>query len=153
MVSNFVISTLLINTLKPKKELNDFQFFVHIITGQSLRLGKFMTDQVANMFGHVRWPSVISTPVSITPFSVLIFPQTWKQQIFCQHIKRKASQILRTIVQLVFFLRSQRFMKDVCMTKCINTLTKFFLNIHAVFAKVITMNIFYWWWLWHGKRP
>ena len=47
------------------------------------------------------------------------------------------SQILTTIVQLVFFLRSQRFMKDVCMTKCINTSTK------AVFAKVLIFNIVY----------
>ena len=33
---------------------------------------------------------------------------------------------------------------DVCMTKCINTLTKFFLNINAVFAKVIMHSIVYW---------
>ena len=32
-------------------------------------------------------------------------------------------------------------MKDVCMTKCINTSTKRFLNINAVFAKVITLNM------------
>ena len=32
------------------------------MTGQSLKLGKFMTDQVANMFSHVRWLSVISIP-------------------------------------------------------------------------------------------
>ena len=35
----------------------------HKMTGQSLKLGKFMTDQVANMFGHVRWPNAISTSV------------------------------------------------------------------------------------------
>ena len=57
--------------------------------------------------------------------------------------KRKASQILTTIFQLVFFLRFLRPMKDVCMTKCINALTKFFLNINAVFAKVIILNIVY----------
>ena len=28
-------------------------------------------------------------------------------------------------------------MKDVCMIKCINTLTKFFLNIYAVLAKLV----------------
>ena len=32
------------------------------MTGQSLKLGKFKTNQVANIFGDVRWPSVISTP-------------------------------------------------------------------------------------------
>ena len=32
------------------------------MTGQSLKLGKFMADQVANTFGHVRWLSIISTP-------------------------------------------------------------------------------------------
>ena len=31
------------------------------MTGQSLKLGKFMTDIVANMFGHVGWLSIIST--------------------------------------------------------------------------------------------
>ena len=41
-------------TLKPKKERNNFQFFVHIMTRQSLKLGKFMTNQMENMFGHVR---------------------------------------------------------------------------------------------------
>ena len=66
-----------------------------------------------------------------------------KLQIFCQHIARKTSQILRTIVQLVFFLHFLRSMKDVCMTKCINTLTEFFLSINAVFAKVIILNIVY----------
>ena len=48
--------------MKPEKELNKFQLFVHKFTGQSLKLGKIMTDRVANTFGHVRWPSVISTP-------------------------------------------------------------------------------------------
>ena len=33
------------------------------MTRQSLKLGKFMTYQVTNMFGHVQWPSVILTPV------------------------------------------------------------------------------------------
>ena len=49
-------------TLKPKKELYNFRFFVHKMTGQSLKLGKFMADHMANRFGHVRLPSVISTP-------------------------------------------------------------------------------------------
>ena len=33
----------------PKKELNNFHFFVHQMTRQSLKLGKNMTNQVANM--------------------------------------------------------------------------------------------------------
>ena len=49
-------------TLKLKKELNNFQLFVHKMTRQSLKLGRFMTNQVANMFGHVQWLSVTSTP-------------------------------------------------------------------------------------------
>ena len=32
------------------------------MTGKSLKLGKFMTNQVVNPFSRVRWPSVISTP-------------------------------------------------------------------------------------------
>ena len=32
------------------------------MTGQNLELGKFITDQVANTFGHIQRPSVISTP-------------------------------------------------------------------------------------------
>ena len=43
-------------------------------------------------------------------------------------------------------------MKYVCMTKCINTLTKFFLNINVVFARVIILNTVYWWWFRNGKR-
>ena len=57
--------------------------------------------------------------------------------------KDRSSQILRTIIQLVFFLCFLRSMKDVRITKCINTLTKFFLNISAFFAKVIILNIVY----------
>ena len=57
--------------------------------------------------------------------------------------KDRSSQILRTIIQLVFFLCFLRSMKDVCITKCINTLTKFFLNISAFFVKVIILNIVY----------
>ena len=34
------------------------------MTWQSLKLGKFMTDQVANMLGHVQYPSIISTPAN-----------------------------------------------------------------------------------------
>ena len=34
------------------------------MTEQSVKLRKFITDQVANTFGHVRWPGVISTPES-----------------------------------------------------------------------------------------
>ena len=51
---------------------------------------------------------------------------------------------LRTIVQLVFFIRSLRSMKDVCMTKCINTFIKFFLNTTPVFVKVIIHSIVFW---------
>ena len=32
------------------------------MTGQSLKLGKFMTSQVANTFSLVRWLSIILTP-------------------------------------------------------------------------------------------
>ena len=56
---------------------------------------------------------------------------------------KKTSQILRAIVQLVLFLRSLTFMKDVCMRECINTLIKVFLSINPVFAKVITLNFVY----------
>ena len=59
------------------------------------------------------------TTISISPCSVLIFSKT-QQQMFCQHVRRKASQILRTIVHLVFFLCYSRSMKDVSMTKCIS---------------------------------
>ena len=56
MVNKYVLGSLFLLpiTLKPKKELNTFEFFLHKMTGQSLKLGKFMTDQVANTFGHVR---------------------------------------------------------------------------------------------------
>ena len=33
------------------------------MTKKSLKLGKCMTDQLANTSGHVRWPSVSSTIV------------------------------------------------------------------------------------------
>ena len=35
-----------------------------------MKLGKFMTDQVVNTFGHVCWPSVISTPELVCPGSL-----------------------------------------------------------------------------------
>ena len=58
----------------------------------------------------------------------------------------KAADILQIHKKkdLVFFLRSLRSMKDVCMTKCINTLIKFFLNTNAVFVKVIIHSTVYW---------
>ena len=49
-------------TIKPKIELNNFHIFVHKMIKQSLKLGKFSTDQVVNMLGHVWWLSIISTP-------------------------------------------------------------------------------------------
>ena len=48
--------------LEPKNELNNFQFFDLKMTRQSLKLEKFMPDQVEITFDHVRWPKVISTP-------------------------------------------------------------------------------------------
>ena len=36
---------LLYCTLKPKKKLNNFEIFVHKMTRQSLKLGKFMTEK------------------------------------------------------------------------------------------------------------
>ena len=47
------------------------------------------------------------------------FPSNLKAADILQIRKKKTSQILRTIVQLVLFLRSLRYMKDVCMTKYI----------------------------------
>ena len=35
------------------------------MSGQNLNLGKFITDQVANMLGHVRWTSTTSIPVNL----------------------------------------------------------------------------------------
>ena len=49
-------------TIKPKIELNNFHIFVHKMIKQSLKLRKFLTDQVVNMLGHVWWLSIISTP-------------------------------------------------------------------------------------------
>ena len=64
MSCGFVISISLINYLKTlKKELTNFWFLVHKMTVQSLKLGKFIINQVANTFGHVRWLSIILTPV------------------------------------------------------------------------------------------
>ena len=51
------------------------------------------------------------------------FPSNLKAADVLPKLKRKTSQILRTIVQLVFFLHSLRSIKDVCMAKCIITLT------------------------------
>ena len=42
------------------------------MTGQSLKLGKFMTDQVVNMFGHVQWLSIILTPVIQSQLLILL---------------------------------------------------------------------------------
>ena len=47
---------------KPEKELNNFRVFVHKMTKQRLKLGDFLTDQVANTLGYVRWLSIILTP-------------------------------------------------------------------------------------------
>ena len=59
MVNKHFLSSqfLLYYTLKPKKELNSFEFFFHKMARQSLKLGKFVTkiyDQVENRFGHVQ---------------------------------------------------------------------------------------------------
>ena len=66
--------------MKPKKELDNFQFLVHRMTGQSLKLGKYMTDQVANTLGHVRWLSFILIspwsgchPQNLLPFLSAIY--------------------------------------------------------------------------------
>ena len=48
--------------LKPKKKLNNVEILLHKMTRQSLKLAKFMTNQVVNAFGHVQQLSIISTP-------------------------------------------------------------------------------------------
>lgn len=70
MSFGFVISTCLINYLE-----TDFQFSVYKMTGQSLKLIKFMTDQVTNVFVHVQWPSIISIPAS--PLKYLLLSSWW----------------------------------------------------------------------------
>ena len=57
-------------TLKPKKELNNFQFLLRKMTRQGLKLGRFMTKQVANTLSHVQWRIVIFTPEYLPLFSV-----------------------------------------------------------------------------------
>ena len=41
-----------------------FDFFITKFLSQSLKLGKFMTNQVANTFSHVWWPCIILTSVT-----------------------------------------------------------------------------------------
>ena len=69
------------------------------------------------------------------------FPSNLKVADFLPTHKKKDKSDIENL--LVSFLRSLRSMKDVCMTRCMNTFTKFFLNINAVFAKVIIVNIVY----------
>ena len=59
------------------------------------------------------------------------------------HKKKDKSDIENYRPVFPFFLCFLRSMKDVFMTKCINTLSKFFLNINAVFTKVIILNTVY----------
>ena len=70
------------------------------------------------------------------------FPDILPAHILPKNKKNNKSDIegYRPISIHLLFLRS---MKDVCMTKCRNTLTKFFLNKNAVFAKVMILNIVY----------
>ena len=44
-----------------------------------MKLGKFMTDQVVNMFGHFWWPRLISTPDIYSQAHSLEF--FWDKQI------------------------------------------------------------------------
>ena len=41
--------------------VNNLPSFVHKMTGQCLKLGKLMTDQVVNMFCFFWWPNIILT--------------------------------------------------------------------------------------------
>ena len=72
------------------------------------------------------------------------FPSNLKAaDILPIHKKKDKSDIENYRPVFPFFLCFLRSMKDVFMTKCINTLSKFFLNINAVFTKVIILNTVY----------
>ena len=114
-----------INKLDGKKACQEHDILVKLIKSNN------------DLFSHFIYHSFNNSLFSSN------FPSNLKAEIFCQHTKRKTSQILRIVVQLVFFLRFVRSMKDVCVTKCINIFTKFSLNINAVFAKVLILNIVY----------
>ena len=56
------VHTLLLVELLGKEISFGFVISTLLMTRQSLKVRKFMTDQMANAFSYVWWPSVISTP-------------------------------------------------------------------------------------------
>ena len=112
-----------INQLNGKKACQEHDIPVKLIKSNKDRFSHFIYHSFNNSLFSSNFPSNLKA-ADILP-------------------THKKKDKLRTIVQLVFFLLFLRSMKDVCMTKCINTLTKFFLSINAVFAKVIILNIVY----------
>ena len=71
------------------------------MAGQSLKLQKFITDQVANTFGHVEWPSIFFTPAH-PPHTYTQTPKTLKNWVGVQqgqsyHMRRRYLFILTDI--------------------------------------------------------
>ena len=87
---------------------------------------------------------ILYTPISITPCSVLIFAQTKEAADILSAYKKKDKSDIENY-RPISILRALSKIYERCMymTKCINTLAKFFLNINAVFAKVVILNIVY----------
>ena len=81
----------------------------------------------------------------ITHCSVQFFPQNWKRLILYPFIKRRANLISKIIVSLVSFAFSPKFMKGVCLIKCIVTFIKLSLNITVNSVKFTTLNITFLW--------
>ena len=69
------------------------------------------------------------------------FPSSLKVADILPTRKKKGKTDIENLS--VFFIRFLRYVKDLCMTKFRNTFTKLFLNINAVFSKVIILNIVY----------
>ena len=114
-----------INKLDGKKACQEHDIAVKLIRSNK------------NLFSHFIYQNFNNSLFSSN------FPSNLKAaDILSTHTKNDKSDI-ENYRQLVFFLRFLRSMKDVCMAKCINTLTKFFLDINVVFAKIITLNIVY----------
>ena len=74
------------------------------MTWQSLKLEKFMTNQVANKFSHVQWPSIISTP-------------EWP--LFCSPGEKK-SYLKQPLQNVILQRNGKQCIKNKCLSGYIN---------------------------------
>ena len=109
------------------------------MTGQSLKLGKFMTDIVANMFGHVGWLSIISTLQQTLSLSLCMSWCTFLHLYYLSWSISESHHLFFADLLMYKFTFNVMYWLDSCLTEPASSTSPI---VHVIFALKISNTIY-----------